>query len=71
MPRQTYLDAIVQLVGGRFVGDYVLTAENLITGCLADDDVAMGGYHIGIHRPSRSVAVGLRPPGHRRRVAWR
>src|SRR5262249_45994440 len=36
------------------VGDYVLTAENLITGSLADDDVAMGGYHIGIHRPSRS-----------------
>jgi hypothetical protein len=53
------------------VGDYVLTAENLITGSLVDDDVAMGGYHIGIHRPSRSVAVGLRPPGHRRRVARR
>ena len=27
------------------MGDYVLTAENLITGSLADDDVAMGGYH--------------------------
>jgi len=36
------------------VGGYVLTAENLITGSLAVDDVAMGGYHIGIHRPSRS-----------------
>jgi hypothetical protein len=36
------------------VGDYVLTAENLITGSLADDDDAMGGYHIGIHRPSGS-----------------
>ncbi len=35
-------------------GDYVLTAENLITGSLADDDDAMGGYHIGIHRPSGS-----------------
>ena len=35
-------------------GDYVLTAENLITGSLADDDVAVGGYHIGIHRPNRS-----------------
>jgi hypothetical protein len=34
-----------------FVGAYVLTAENL-TGFLADDDVAMGGYHIGINRPS-------------------
>jgi hypothetical protein len=27
------------------VGDYVVTAENLIIGALADDDVAMGGYH--------------------------
>jgi hypothetical protein len=36
------------------VGDYVLTAENLITGSLADDDVAMGGYHIGIHRHAAS-----------------
>jgi hypothetical protein len=40
------------------VGDYVLTAENLITGSLADDDVAMGGYHIGIHRPSGSTGGG-------------
>jgi hypothetical protein len=29
------------------VGDYVLTAENLITGSLADDDVAMGGTTSG------------------------
>ncbi|WP_442875729.1 hypothetical protein [Actinoallomurus sp. NBC_01490] len=36
------------------MGDQVLTAENLITGSLADDDVAIGGYHIGIHRPSGS-----------------
>jgi hypothetical protein len=28
------------------VGDYVLTAENLITGSLADDDVAMSGHHV-------------------------
>jgi len=27
------------------VGDYVLTAENLITGSLAVDDLAMGWYH--------------------------
>jgi hypothetical protein len=54
------------------VGDYVLTAENLITGSLADDDVAMGGYH-DRDPPAewKWVAVGLRPPGHRRRVAWR
>jgi len=41
------------------VGHYVLTAENLITGSLADDDVAMGGYHIGIHRPSGSGSGGI------------
>jgi len=41
------------------VGDYVLTAENLITGSLAVDDVAMGGYHIGIHRPSGSGSGGI------------
>jgi signal transduction histidine kinase len=40
------------------VGDYVLTVENLITGSLADDDVAMGEYHIGIHRPSGSTGGG-------------
>jgi hypothetical protein len=42
----------------RFVGDHVLTAENLITGSLADDDVTMGGYRIGIHRPSGSTGGG-------------
>jgi hypothetical protein len=36
------------------VGDYFLTAESLVTGSLADDDIAMGGYHIGINRPSGS-----------------
>jgi hypothetical protein len=40
------------------VGDYVLTAELLITGSLADDDAAMDGYHIGIHRPSASTGGG-------------
>jgi hypothetical protein len=40
------------------VRDYILTAENLITGSLADDDVTMGGYHIGIHQPSRSTGGG-------------
>ena len=37
------------------MGDYVLTAEILITGSLADDDTPMDGYHIGIHRPSAST----------------
>ena len=40
------------------MGDYVLTAENLIAGALADDDVATGGYHIDIHRPSGSMGGG-------------
>lgn len=38
----------------QFVADYVLTTENLITGSLADDDVPMGGYHIGIYQPGGS-----------------
>jgi len=37
------------------VSAYVLTAEVLITGSLADDDAAMDAYHIGIHRPSGST----------------
>ncbi|MBO0786229.1 MAG: FAD-dependent oxidoreductase [Actinobacteria bacterium] len=52
MPYQSPLDEIVQFGRRRFAGDYVLTAENLNTGSPADDEVAMGGYHIGIHRPS-------------------
>ena len=32
--------------------------ENLITGSLADDDVAMGGHHVGSHRPSGSTGGG-------------
>lgn len=50
----------------RTAGDHVLTAENLITGALADDDV-MGGCHIGIHRPSGSTGgsgiAAARPHG--------
>jgi hypothetical protein len=36
----------------RIVGDYMLTAEDVIEGRTFDDVVAMGGYHIDIHRPS-------------------
>lgn len=36
----------------RIIGDYVLSAEDLTSGRRHDDDVAMGGYHIDIHRPS-------------------
>jgi hypothetical protein len=45
----------------RVVGDYVLTEEDVRSGAVFDDVVAMGGYHIDIHRPdggwveSRSV----------------
>ncbi|SDT33267.1 FAD-dependent oxidoreductase [Jiangella sp. DSM 45060] len=38
----------------RIMGDYLLTADDLVTGARHDDDVAMGGYHIDIHRPSGS-----------------
>jgi hypothetical protein len=36
----------------RIVGDYVLCADDLVTGRVFDDAVAVGGYHIDIHRPS-------------------
>ena len=35
----------------RIMGDYVLTAEEMTEGRFFDDAVAMGGYHIDIHRP--------------------
>jgi len=36
----------------RILGDYVLTADDVVAGRCFDDAVAMGGYHIDIHRPS-------------------
>ena len=36
----------------RIMGDYVLNAEDLMAGRYFDDAIAMGGYHIDIHRPS-------------------
>jgi len=36
----------------RIVGDYVLNADDLVSGREFDDVVALGGYHIDIHRPS-------------------
>jgi hypothetical protein len=48
---------------------HVLTAENLITGSPADDDVAMGGHHAGIPPAKWKWVALLLPPGHRRRVA--
>ncbi|MBO9626718.1 MAG: FAD-dependent oxidoreductase [Microbacterium sp.] len=53
-----YLVEIAPMLGvresRRIVGDYVLPAEDLVTGARHPDDVAMGGYHIDIHRPSGS-----------------
>lgn len=36
----------------RIMGDYLLTGEDLIAGRQFEDAVAMGGYHIDIHRPA-------------------
>jgi glycine/D-amino acid oxidase-like deaminating enzyme len=36
----------------RITGDYVLTADDLTGGRVFDDAVAMGAYHMDIHRPS-------------------
>jgi hypothetical protein len=36
----------------RIMGEYVLNAEDVIEGRTFEDVVAMGGYHIDIHRPS-------------------
>ena len=36
----------------RVTGDYMLTADDLIGGRVFEDSVAMGAYHIDIHRPS-------------------
>lgn len=51
-----YLLEIAPMLGiresRRIVGDYMLTAQDLVAGRRFDDAVAMGGYHIDIHRPS-------------------
>ena len=36
----------------RIMGDYVMTMEDVVEGNRPDDTVAMGGYHIDIHRPA-------------------
>jgi FAD dependent oxidoreductase len=38
----------------RVVGDYVLTEDDVRSGAVFDDVVAMGGYHIDIHDPDGS-----------------
>jgi hypothetical protein len=51
----SYLIEIAPMLGiresRRIIGDYILNADDLINGKVFDDAVAMGGYHIDIHRP--------------------
>jgi hypothetical protein len=54
--KDAYLDEVAPMLGvresRRIMGDYVLQAEDLISGRHFDDAVCMGGYHIDIHRPA-------------------
>ncbi|WP_234567092.1 FAD-dependent oxidoreductase [Rhodohalobacter sp. 614A] len=56
--KNCYLLEIAPMLGvresRRIMGDYVLKADDLFEGKVFDDAVAMGGYHIDIHRPSGS-----------------
>jgi hypothetical protein len=53
---ESHLREIAPMLGvresRRIMGDYVLTAEDLIAGRVFDDAVSMGAYHIDIHRPA-------------------
>ncbi|HRE82943.1 MAG TPA: FAD-dependent oxidoreductase [Opitutaceae bacterium] len=53
---QSHLREIAPMLGvresRRIMGDYVVTADDLIAGRVFDDAVSMGGYHIDIHRPA-------------------
>ncbi len=53
---QSHLREIAPMLGvresRRIMGDYLLTAEDLIAGRVFEDAVSMGGYHIDIHRPA-------------------
>ncbi|MEM7029658.1 MAG: FAD-dependent oxidoreductase, partial [Chloroflexota bacterium] len=53
---QAYLMETAPMLGvresRRIMGDYVLTGEDVIAGRQFDDCIALGGYHMDIHRPS-------------------
>ena len=53
---ESHLREIAPMLGvresRRIMGDYILTADDLIAGRVFDDAVCMGGYHIDIHRPA-------------------
>ncbi len=52
----TYLLEIAPMLGvresRRIVGDYMMTKDDVVEGRRPDDTVAMGAYHIDIHRPA-------------------
>jgi hypothetical protein len=52
----SYLLEIAPMLGvresRRIMGDYVLTGDDLVAGREFADGVALGGYHIDIHRPA-------------------
>lgn len=54
--RDAYLLEIAPMLGvresRRIMGDYVLTGDDVVEGRQFDDAIALGGYHIDIHRPS-------------------
>lgn len=53
-----YLEEVAPMIGiresRRIMGDYVLSGDDVRSGCLFPDGVAMGAYHIDIHRPDGS-----------------
>ena len=44
------------------VGEYVLTAEDLLSGRGFEDTIGMGGYHLDIHTPDDPSSGELRQP---------
>ena len=46
------------------VGDYTLTAEDLLAGRRFEDAIACGGYHLDIHSPDHPGIETQRPPAY-------
>ncbi len=46
----------------RIIGEYVLTAQDLLESREFDDTIALGGYPIDIHNPNGSGTMTVRPP---------
>lgn len=64
----SYLLEIAPMLGvresRRIVGDYMMTADDIISGRVFPDAVAMGGYHIDIHRPSGTWVDSMNVPAY-------